>query len=211
MGSDSDWETMQHAVDVLQQFGVAHEARVVSAHRMPDEMFAYAESAARARPARDHRRRRRRRPPSRHARRQDHRAGARGAGASRHLQGVDSLLQHRADAQGHAGGDLCHRRGRRGQRRRCSRSPCSPSATRRCGAARRFSRPPDRRPRAELDRAAEPLAVSPLRGGGRLRRSATLGRSGRRPAWPHVHPRRRSAWATSRWCSIPTPTVPRAA
>ena len=46
MGSSSDWDTMQHAVQILQQFGVAHEARVVSAHRMPDELFAYAEEAA---------------------------------------------------------------------------------------------------------------------------------------------------------------------
>ena len=45
MGSSSDWDTMQHAVQILQQFGVAHEARVVSAHRMPDDMFAYAEAA----------------------------------------------------------------------------------------------------------------------------------------------------------------------
>ena len=46
MGSSSDWETMQHAVEILRQFGIAHEAQVVSAHRMPDDMFAYAESAA---------------------------------------------------------------------------------------------------------------------------------------------------------------------
>ncbi|OJX34007.1 MAG: 5-(carboxyamino)imidazole ribonucleotide mutase [Burkholderiales bacterium 68-12] len=46
MGSSSDWETMQHAVQILQQFGIPHEARVVSAHRMPDDMFAYAEAAA---------------------------------------------------------------------------------------------------------------------------------------------------------------------
>jgi 5-(carboxyamino)imidazole ribonucleotide mutase len=46
MGSASDWPTMSRAVEVLAQFDVAHEARVVSAHRMPDEMFAYAESAA---------------------------------------------------------------------------------------------------------------------------------------------------------------------
>ncbi len=46
MGSSSDWDTMQHAVAILQQFGIAHEARVVSAHRMPDDMFAYAEAAA---------------------------------------------------------------------------------------------------------------------------------------------------------------------
>jgi 5-(carboxyamino)imidazole ribonucleotide mutase len=46
MGSSSDWDTMQHAVEILQQFGIAHDTRVVSAHRMPDEMFFYAESAA---------------------------------------------------------------------------------------------------------------------------------------------------------------------
>jgi 5-(carboxyamino)imidazole ribonucleotide mutase len=45
MGSSSDWETLQPAVQILQDFGVAHEARVVSAHRMPDELFAYAQSA----------------------------------------------------------------------------------------------------------------------------------------------------------------------
>jgi len=45
MGSSSDWDTMQHAVQLLTQFGVAHEARVVSAHRMPDDLFAYAEQA----------------------------------------------------------------------------------------------------------------------------------------------------------------------
>jgi 5-(carboxyamino)imidazole ribonucleotide mutase len=48
MGSSSDWDVMKHAVSILQEFGVPYEARVVSAHRMPDEMFAYAE-AARAR------------------------------------------------------------------------------------------------------------------------------------------------------------------
>ena len=46
MGSSSDWETMQQAAQILAEFGVAHECRVVSAHRMPDEMFAYAEAAA---------------------------------------------------------------------------------------------------------------------------------------------------------------------
>ena len=45
MGSSSDWDTMQHAVQILQQFGVGHETRVVSAHRMPDDMFAYAQGA----------------------------------------------------------------------------------------------------------------------------------------------------------------------
>ena len=45
MGSASDWPTLQHAAAILAEFGVAHECRVLSAHRMPDEMFAYAASA----------------------------------------------------------------------------------------------------------------------------------------------------------------------
>jgi 5-(carboxyamino)imidazole ribonucleotide mutase len=45
MGSASDWPTMSKAVEILQEFGVAHEVQVLSAHRMPDEMFAFAEQA----------------------------------------------------------------------------------------------------------------------------------------------------------------------
>ena len=46
MGSNSDWDTMQHAVDILQKFGIGFEAKVISAHRMPDDMFVYAELAS---------------------------------------------------------------------------------------------------------------------------------------------------------------------
>ena len=45
MGSSSDWETLKHATEILAEFGVPFETRVVSAHRMPDDMFAYAEGA----------------------------------------------------------------------------------------------------------------------------------------------------------------------
>jgi len=45
MGSQSDWEHMRHACEVLDELGVAYEKKVVSAHRTPDEMFAYAEGA----------------------------------------------------------------------------------------------------------------------------------------------------------------------
>lgn len=45
MGSSSDWDVMQHAVAILKEFDIAYEAQVVSAHRMPDQMFAYAEQA----------------------------------------------------------------------------------------------------------------------------------------------------------------------
>lgn len=46
MGSRSDWETMQHAAQKLEALGVPHEVRVVSAHRTPDVLFEYAETAA---------------------------------------------------------------------------------------------------------------------------------------------------------------------
>ena len=46
MGSSSDWDTLRHAADILDRFQVPFEKRVVSAHRMPDEMFAFAEAAA---------------------------------------------------------------------------------------------------------------------------------------------------------------------
>ncbi len=48
MGSSSDWETLRHAAEILDQFGVSYDARVLSAHRMPDDMFAFAEGAAAA-------------------------------------------------------------------------------------------------------------------------------------------------------------------
>ncbi len=46
MGSSSDWDTLRAATEILAEFGVPHEARVVSAHRMPDDLFAYAQGAA---------------------------------------------------------------------------------------------------------------------------------------------------------------------
>jgi 5-(carboxyamino)imidazole ribonucleotide mutase len=45
MGSQSDWDTMRHAADTLQTLGVSHEARIVSAHRTPDRLFAFAKGA----------------------------------------------------------------------------------------------------------------------------------------------------------------------
>ncbi len=46
MGSSSDWETLRHAAEVLDQFNVGYEKHVISAHRMPDEMFRFAEQAS---------------------------------------------------------------------------------------------------------------------------------------------------------------------
>jgi 5-(carboxyamino)imidazole ribonucleotide mutase len=47
MGSASDWQTLQPAAAILAEFGVPHECRVISAHRMPDDLFAYASQARR--------------------------------------------------------------------------------------------------------------------------------------------------------------------
>lgn len=46
MGSSSDWDTLRHAAEILDQFQVPYEKRVISAHRMPDDMFAFAQKAA---------------------------------------------------------------------------------------------------------------------------------------------------------------------
>ncbi|MBL0769772.1 5-(carboxyamino)imidazole ribonucleotide mutase [Sphingopyxis sp. XHP0097] len=46
MGSQSDWPTMAHAVQILEEFGIAHEVQIVSAHRTPDRLVAYAKGAA---------------------------------------------------------------------------------------------------------------------------------------------------------------------
>nr|WP_267875262.1 AIR carboxylase family protein [Massilia sp. Dwa41.01b] len=91
MGSSSDWDVMQHACEMLKQFGVAFEAQVISAHRMPDEMFAYAGSA-RAGPPRHHRRCRRRRSPAGHDRRETIVPVLGVPVPSKYLRGEDSLL-----------------------------------------------------------------------------------------------------------------------
>lgn len=46
MGSQSDWPTMKTAVEILEELGISHDVRIVSAHRTPDRMFEYAEAAA---------------------------------------------------------------------------------------------------------------------------------------------------------------------
>ena len=82
MGSSSDWETMQGAAEILDSLGIAHEVRVVSAHRTPDLLFEYAASA-RARGLKAIIAGRRRGGASaRHDRRQDLGSGARRSGSN---------------------------------------------------------------------------------------------------------------------------------
>ena len=89
MGSSSDWETMRHAAETLDQLGVAHETKIVSAHRTPKRLYDYAQSAKDRGLKVDHRRRRRSRSSAGHdgvddlasrARRSDRKPGAQGHG-----------------------------------------------------------------------------------------------------------------------------------
>ena len=114
MGSSSDWEVMKHAVAMLEDFGVPYEAQVISAHRMPQDMAEYG-AAARARPARHHRRRRRAHLPGMMAALTE--VPVFGVPVpSKYLRGEDSLLSI-VQMPGRAGGHLRDRRSRRRQRR----------------------------------------------------------------------------------------------
>jgi len=79
MGSQSDWETMQHAASTLERLGIGYETRIVSAHRTPDRLFEYARHRKVAPPAPDHRRRRRSRASAGHGGGIDAAPGARRA------------------------------------------------------------------------------------------------------------------------------------
>ena len=93
MGSSSDWETMQHAVEMLERFGVPHERQVVSAHRTPEWMAEFATGGRGPRHRGDHRRRRRARPTCRAWSRRTRVLPVLGVPVqSAALQGLDSLL-----------------------------------------------------------------------------------------------------------------------
>lgn len=104
MGSTSDWETMWHAAQILEQPGVAREAGVISAYWTRDLSFTYAASAE-PRLGGDHRWDRGRRAPARGGG-VDRSAGARGAGPSRGTQRAQCPVLHRADARRSAVGTL---------------------------------------------------------------------------------------------------------
>jgi 5-(carboxyamino)imidazole ribonucleotide mutase len=143
MGSDSDWDTMQHAATQLEGFGVPHERKVVSAHRTPDLLYRYAEEAA-----------------GRGL--QCIIAGAGGAAhlpgmlaakttlpvlgvpvASKHLNGLDSLLSIVQMPGGIPGRDVCHRRSRSQERRPLRRRDPRPPGPRTRLQARSVPRLPD--------------------------------------------------------------------
>ena len=121
MGSQSDWPTMRHAAETLDALGVGYDKRIVSAHRTPERLYAFAKGAKADGLQGDHRGRRRRRAPARHDRRDDDAAGVRRAGRVQGDVRRRFALFHRADAARRAGRHARDRQGRRDQ----------------CGAARR--------------------------------------------------------------------------
>ena len=185
MGSQSDWATMRHAAETLEALGVACDARIVSAHRTPDRLVAFAKGARGGRVQGHHRRRGRRRPSARHDRRDDALARARRAGR---VQGAvrhgfaSSIVQMPGGvpvgtlAIGKAGRDqrgAARRRHPRARRRRAR------------ATARRMARAPDRggrrtpvtrRPHAPRTAAQmlAPGATIGILGGGQLGRMLAL-------------------------------------
>ena len=198
MGSDSDWEVMQHAARRLTEFDVPHERRVVCAHRTPDLLFRYAEEARGPRAPLHHRRRRRRRAPAGHARRQDHAARPRRAGAHRRTSRDSTRCSPSCRCRpafrsppSRSGRRRAQRRALRRGHPRADRRRRSPSGSTTFRAAQT---------ERVLDAQAAgvgvilPGATVGVLGGGQLGRMFTL-------AGAH-------AWATAWSCSIPTPTAP---
>jgi 5-(carboxyamino)imidazole ribonucleotide mutase len=91
MGSQSDWPTMREAAAILDELGVAYEARIVSAHRTPDRLWDYGKTAVDRGPQGDHRGRGRGGASARHDGVEDAGAGDRRAGADQGAVGLDSL------------------------------------------------------------------------------------------------------------------------
>ena len=98
MGSQSDWETMRHAAEMLEPLGVPHEARIVSAHRTPERLYRLCRGRARPRAQGHHRRRRRRGASAGHGGGDDAAAGARRAGREPGAEGHGQPALDRPDA-----------------------------------------------------------------------------------------------------------------
>ena len=182
MGSQSDWATMRHAAETLDALGVAHEARIVSAHRTPDRLYAFAKGAKAA----------------------GFKVIIAGAGGAAHLPGMtaaltplpvfgvpveskalsgqDSLLSIVQMPAGIPVGTLAIGKAGADQRRACSPPPCWRSAdagarraARRLARARRPRRSPSaRRGRAHEPRRCRPASTIGILGGGQLGRMLAL-------------------------------------
>jgi len=117
MGSQSDWQTMKHAAETLDALDVAYETRIVSAHRTPERLYAFAKGAKAEGFQGDHRRRRRRGASAGDDGFADQPSGFRRAGGNQGAVGTGFALLHRADAARRAGWHAGDRPGRRPQRR----------------------------------------------------------------------------------------------
>ena len=120
MGSTSDWETMKEACIILDEFGIAYEKKVVSAHRTPDLMFTFAEQA-RGNES-HHCRRGRRSAPSGHDCRENDASGHRCSGPIARFERNGFFVVHRPDARWCSGCDGSDRQSRGNQCRSAGRA-----------------------------------------------------------------------------------------
>ena len=132
MGSTSDWETMRHATETLQRFGISHDSRVVSAPPHAEASARIRRIRRRAGAAGDHCRRGRGGASAGHARRRHDRAGDRRARAIQGTQWPRLAAEHRADAGRHPRRNRRHRTPPARRTPHCSPSPSLPAPTRRC-------------------------------------------------------------------------------
>ena len=155
MGSANDWEVMQKSVEILRDFAVPFEARVVSAHRTPDVCPRLRRQTRSPRRSRRHRRRRRRRPSARRHRRQNPFAGF-GRSHRRHRLGRNRRpLCHRPNARRNPRRHLRRRQARRRQRRALRLPNPRRRRPRRGGQTARFPRPPS----AQSPRRQTPVVI----------------------------------------------------
>ena len=184
MGSQSDWATMRHAAETLAALGVAHETRIVSAHRTPERLYAFAKGAQGERLQGHHRRRRRRRAPAGHDRGDDRpcRCSACRSNPRRCRASIRSTRSCRCRPAFRSARWRSARPAR--STPRCSPRACSRSTTPALAhAARRLAQAADRRGgrAAGRDRrdASDPVTLKPgatigILGGGQLGRMLAL-------------------------------------
>ena len=201
MGSQSDWATMRHAAETLDALGIAHDRRIVSAHRTPDRLYAFRQGRQGGGLQGDHRRRRRRRAPARHDRGADAAAGVRRAGRIEGAVRPGFAAFDRADAGRHSGRHAGDRQGRRDQcraacRRRAGARPTPHSPT---GSTPWRAQQTGEGRRAAVGRANERAARRPAR------RSASSAAASSAACWRWPPP----ASATARSSSSRRPTARR--
>ena len=210
MGSQSDWATMRHAAELSTRSGSAYDARIVSAHRTPDRLVAFAKGAKADGFQGGDRGRRRRRPPARHDGRHDPAAGLRRAGRIEVPLRPGQPPVDRADAGRHPGRNAGHRPRRGGQRGAAGGGRAGAARRGPGGAPRCLAPAPDRqRRRTAGARTPDDAAIVPgntlgILGGGQLGRMLAMAAAQLGLQTPHLRARGRQPGLRRRAPSAPS-------